>query len=224
MKAKVQVSIDLENLDAAMEVAAAAVEAGADILEAGTPLVLGEGVHAVRALRKAYPEKEIVADIKIMDAGYAEVKMMAEAGADYVVVMAIAHPGTVKGAVKAGRECGVKVMADIMLLEDKVAAAKEMEALGVDYIVLHTGYDERHEETWKNPLRDLKAVVEAVSIPVQAVGGMSLEQAVEASSLAPLVVIGAPLVISDEALKASTNDNEELKKVIAQVVEGVREK
>ena len=78
-QAKVQISIDCETLEEAMKIADASVEAGADILEVGTPLLLGEGVHAIRAIRKKYPDKPIVADVKIMDAGYAEAKMCAEA-------------------------------------------------------------------------------------------------------------------------------------------------
>ena len=50
MEVKVQVSIDAENLEEAMKIAQASVEGGADILEVGTPLLLGEGVHAIRAM------------------------------------------------------------------------------------------------------------------------------------------------------------------------------
>ena len=57
----------------------------------------------------------------------------------------------------------------------------------------------------------------AVNIPVQITGGMSHEQAIAASRLTPLIVIGAPLVISNE-MKASKDSNEELREVIAGVV------
>lgn len=65
-----------------MKIADASVAEGADILEVGTPLLLGEGIHAILALRKKYPDVPIVADVKIMDAGYAETIMCANAGAD----------------------------------------------------------------------------------------------------------------------------------------------
>jgi 3-hexulose-6-phosphate synthase/6-phospho-3-hexuloisomerase len=45
-------------------------------------------------------------------------------------------------------------------------------------------------------------VVRAVSIPVQAVGGLSRAQAIECAARgAPLVVIGAPLVIDGQAFR-----------------------
>ena len=222
MKPIVQISLDLETLPEALAVAAVAVDAGVDYLEVGTPLILGEGLHAVTALRELYPDKGIVADIKCMDGGYPEAVMMAKAGATHVVVMSVAHAGTVKGAVRAGKEYGIKVMADIMLAPDKVAEAKRMEALGVDYIVLHTGFDERHEEVGKTPMTDIEAVAKAVKIPVQAVGGLSIAQAIQAPKLgAPLVVVGAPLVIDDGGFRGAAS-LEQLSEILRRVVKEVK--
>ena len=64
MEPIVQISLDFETLKEALEVAEVAVAAGVDYLEVGTPLILGEGIHAVTALSKRYPGKGIVADIK----------------------------------------------------------------------------------------------------------------------------------------------------------------
>src|SRR5918996_6275715 len=133
----VQLSLDLTSLDEALETAAVAVEAGVDWLEAGTPLLLAEGLRAVEQLRREFPDHPIVADLKTMDGGYLEAELMAKAGATHVVVMARAHAETIKCVVKAGRDFGVKVMGDNMVFEDKAAASKWMEDLGVDYIVHH---------------------------------------------------------------------------------------
>src|SRR5437868_15037258 len=109
----VQVSLDLTTLADAMPVAETAARAGVDWLEAGTPLILGEGLHAVRALRQAFPHHPIVADLKTMDAGYLEAEMMFRAGATHVVVMAVAHPATIANAVRAGRDYGGHVVGAI---------------------------------------------------------------------------------------------------------------
>src|SRR5947209_14684872 len=158
MDPTVQVSLDFISIADAMPVAESAVRAGVDWLEAGTPLILGEGLHAVRALRARFPDQPIVADLKTMDAGYLEAEMMAKAGATHVVVMGVAHPATIKGAVRAGRDYGIQVMGDIMVAPDKPACARRMQDLGVDYVIVHTGYDERHEEIGKSPLDDLASV------------------------------------------------------------------
>ena len=70
----VQISLDLTSLDEALETAAIAVDAGVDWLEAGTPLLLAEGLRAVEQLRRRFPDHPIVADLKTMDGGYLEMR------------------------------------------------------------------------------------------------------------------------------------------------------
>lgn len=219
---RVQVSLDLPDLQTAMATAEVAVGAGVDWLEAGTPLILGEGLHAVRALRERFPEHPIIAAPKTMDAGFLEAEMMFRAGTTFVVVMALAHEHTVREAVRAAREYGGWVMADIMLCPDKAAAARRMEQLGVDVIVIHTGYDERHAEPGLSPLDDLEEVRAAVDLPLQVVGGLTLEQAAQAPARgAPLTVIGAPLAVDDRQFRPGADD-EALHEVIAEFVRRVK--
>src|SRR5918994_925217 len=184
MKPIVQISLDVVTIDEALSTAEMALRSGVDWLEAGTPLIIAEGMHGVRALRARFPETPIVADLKTMDGGYLEAELMAKAGATHVVVMARAHEETVRCVVKAGRDLGVKVMGDNMICPDMVAGAKWLEALGCDYIVHHIGYDERRGiaargQRMPSPLDRLREVVQAVSVPVQAVGGLSIQQAVD---------------------------------------------
>ena len=220
----VQVSLDLMTIEEAMPVAETAVRAGVDWLEAGTPLILAEGLHGVRKLREAFPGVPIVADLKTMDGGYLETEMMAKAGATHVVVMARAHAETIKCVVSAGRDFGAKVMGDNMVCPDMVAGARWLEDLGCDYIVHHIGYDERRGlaaqgQRMPSPLDQLREVVQAVNIPVQAVGGLSLEQAIRCPEYgAPLVVLGAPLTIDADAFKTATGDLEESLRLICDKV------
>lgn len=203
----VQISLDLPDLSTAIATAEIAVRAGVDWLEAGTPLILGEGLHAVRALAERFPQHPVIADLKTMDAGYLEAEMMYRAGATFVVVMAVAHEHTVREAARAARDYDGLLMADVMLCEDKVSAARRMRDLGADVIVVHTGFDERHAQPGLSPLDDLAAISAAVDLPLQAVGGLSLEQAARAPALgAPLTVIGAPLAVSDRAFEPGADD------------------
>src|SRR3989440_12506339 len=106
MEPVVQVSLDLMTVEDAMPVAEMAVRAGVDWLEAGTPLILGEGLHAVKALRARFPGHPVIADLKTMDAGDLEAEMVAKAGATHGVGMGGAHPATIKGAGGDGQEDG----------------------------------------------------------------------------------------------------------------------
>jgi 3-hexulose-6-phosphate synthase len=53
----------------ALETARLALRAGVDWLEAGTPLIIAEGMNGVRALSAEFPGVPIVADLKTMDGG-----------------------------------------------------------------------------------------------------------------------------------------------------------
>jgi 3-hexulose-6-phosphate synthase len=224
MKPIVQISLDVTDVDEAVSTAEMALRAGVDWLEAGTPLIIAHGMHGVRALRERFPDTPIVADLKTMDGGYLEAEMMAKAGATHVVVMARAHAETVKVVVKAGRDYGLKVMGDNLACPDMVAGAKELEELGCDFVVHHIGYDERRGiaamgKRMPSPLDQLREVVRAVKVPVQAVGGLSLEQAIRTPEYgAPLVVLGAPLTIDAEAFKTASGDVEASLRLICEKV------
>jgi 3-hexulose-6-phosphate synthase/6-phospho-3-hexuloisomerase len=222
----VQISLDVTDLNEAVETAAMALRAGVDWLEAGTPLILAHGLEAVRCLRQNFPGVPVVADLKTMDGGYLEAEMMAKAGATHVVVMARAHEETVKCVVAAGRDYGVAVMGDNLGCPDMVAGAKQLEDLGCGFVIHHIGYDERRGiaaggHRMPSPLDQLAEVVAAVSVPVQAVGGLSIEQAVACPGLgAPLVVLGAPLTIDADAFKTAGGDVEASLRLICERVHG----
>jgi len=121
--------------------------------------------------------------------------------------------------VKAGRDYGVKVMGDDLACEDKPAAARLMEDLGADYVVHHVGYDERrdpavvaaHAGRAPSPLDELAAVVKAVRIPVQAVGGLSVDQVLQLPKYGVYhLVLGAPLTVDANAFKSPAHDLEGL--------------
>jgi len=212
MKPIIQISLDLDQIPEALETAAMAMEAGVDWLEAGTPLIIAEGMHGVRALRERFPETPIVADLKTMDGGWLEAELMAKAGATHVVVMARAHEETIKCTIQAGQDFGIDVMGDNLGCEDMVDGARRLEDLGCDYVIHHIGYDERRGiaargERQPSPLDQLREVVQAVRVPVQAVGGLTIEQAVQTPEYgAPLVVLGAPLTIDADSFKTAEGD------------------
>ncbi len=220
----VQISLDLVDLNEALDTAALALRAGVDWLEVGTPLIIAEGMRGVRELRARFPDTPIVADLKITDGGWLEAEMAIKAGANMIVVMGQAHTETIEMVAKAGRDLGAKTMGDNMNMPDPVAGAQLMQSLGCDYIIHHIGYDMRTVRRQRGldaptPLDRLREVVDAVSVPVQAVGGLTVEQAIETPSFgAPLVVIGAPLAIDAHAFRSAEGDLEGTLRLICQKV------
>ena len=228
MNTIVQISLDITNIPEALYTAHLAIRSGVDWLEAGTPLIIAEGMHGVRALRAEFPATPIVADLKTMDGGWLEAELMAKAGATHVVVMERAHPETIKMVVKAGKDLGVQVMGDNLGAEDMVAAAKRLEDYGCDFVIHHVGFDERRGlaaqgKPYPSPLDLLREVVAAVRVPVQAVGGLTVEQAVRTPEYgAPLVVLGAPLAIDADSFKTASGNLEDKLRMVCEKVHSYR--
>ena len=224
MRPIVQISLDVTSIDEAVSTAEMAMRAGVDWLEVGTPLIIAEGMHGVCALRERFSKVPIVADLKTMDGGWLEAEIMAKAGASHVVVMARAHAETITCVVKAGGDFGIEVMGDNLGCPDMVEGAKYLEGLGCDYVIHHIGYDERRGmaargERMPSPLDGLREVVNAVSVPVQAVGGLTIEQAVQTPKYgAPLVVLGAPLTIDADSFRTADGDVEGSLRLICEKV------
>jgi 3-hexulose-6-phosphate synthase len=224
MNTIVQISLDVTSIPEAIDTARLAIRSGIDWLEAGTPLIIAEGMNGVRALRSEFPGVPIVADLKTMDGGWLEAQLMAQAGATHVVVMERAHPETVKMVVQAGKDFGLKVMGDNLGADEKISAARRLEDLGCDFVIHHIGYDERRGlraagQPVPTPLDQLREIVAAIRIPVQAVGGLSIEQAIRTPEYgAPLVVLGAPLTIDANAFKTAQGDLESILRLICERV------
>ena len=184
-------------MDRAVQIAKEAVEGGADWIEAGTPLIKSEGMNAVRELKKALPEKKIVADMKTVDTGSMEVEMAAKAGAGVVVILATSDDSTIEDALRAARQFGVEIMVDLLGTPDPVARSKELEALGVDYICVHVGIDQ--QMMGRDAIDFLKGIVDEVKVPVAVAGGIDAASAAEAvASGAFAVVVGGNIVRSAE--------------------------
>jgi 3-hexulose-6-phosphate synthase / 6-phospho-3-hexuloisomerase len=200
-----QIALDEVNLDRALGYAREAVAGGADWVEAGTPLIKACGLDAVRTLKKEFPSKTIVADMKTMDTGAFETEIAIKAGADVVGILGAASDGTFREAVKAARKYGAKVYMDLISVKDKVARAKQAEALGVDYVCLHMGVDEQMEGA--KPLDVLRQVAAAVKIPVMVAGGLNTE------TVGECVKAGASVVIVGGALTKAADIAAEARKL-----------
>jgi len=192
MKPILQLALDFVDLKRALKSAKAGISGGVDWLEAGTPLIKSEGLHAVRELRKLFPDSTVVADMKIMDAGRTEVETAAKAGANIVDVLGASSDATIRECIQAGKNYGAKIVVDMIAVDDVLSRAKQVEDFGADYVSVHCAIDEQMEG--KDPFDVLRQVSEALSIPVAVAGGINSETAARAVEAgAAIVIVGGAI-------------------------------
>jgi 3-hexulose-6-phosphate synthase/6-phospho-3-hexuloisomerase len=190
-----QVAMDLLDLDRALQIARESLDGGADWIEAGTPLIKSEGMQAIRAMRKHFPDSVIVADMKVADTGTLEVEMAAKAGANIVCILAEADDSVVREAVSAAHQYGVRIMADLINVPDPVSRAVQLEAFGVDIICAHVGIDQ--QMTGKDSLELLTTLMGRIHTQVAIAGGIDAESARNSVQCgADIVIVGGNIVRS----------------------------
>jgi len=197
-----QVALDFVDLERAIEVAGEAVEGGVDWIEIGTPLIKSEGLNAVRAMRQAFPNHKIIADMKTIDAGRTEVETAAKAGANIIDVLGASSDATIAECVDAARNYGCEIVVDMIEVADPVSRAVAAEAAGADYIAVHTAIDV--QMVGGDPFDVLSRVAEAVDIPVACAGGVNSETAARAVEHgAQIVIVGGAIIKSEDARTAA---------------------
>ncbi|MFY0805650.1 3-hexulose-6-phosphate synthase [Peribacillus frigoritolerans] len=186
---ELQLALDLVNIQEGIELVKQ-VEEYVDIVEIGTPVVINEGLRAVKEMKEAFPSLKVLADLKIMDAAGYEVMKASEAGADIITILGAAEDMSIKGAVEEAKKQGKKILVDMIAVKDLETRAKEVDALGVDYICVHTGYD--LQAVGKNSFEDLQTIKRVVKNAKTAVaGGIKLDTLPEVIKAQPdLVIVG----------------------------------
>ena len=159
-----------------------------DIVEIGTPLLMKEGAKVVTEIKHVYPELEVLADLKIMDAGDIEARIGFEAGADIVTVLGVAHNVTIRRAVNQARILSKKVMVDLIAVGDVRERIDQIDAMGPDYCCVHTAFD--LQDHGMHPLREIQLVESALKQSQMAVaGGINPEILPDIIAYRPAVVI-----------------------------------
>lgn len=210
MEPLVQIALDFVNLNRALKVAEAAAAGGADWLEAGTPLIKSEGLDCLRALRRRFPQKTLVADMKIMDVGRIESESAFKAGANVVCVLGVADDSTIKECVEAAKNYGGRVMVDLLGVSDPTRRAMELEKMGIDYIGMHTSIDEQMRG--KDPFSQLREVSRTVSVPVAVAGGINSETVAKAIDAgASVVIVGGAVIKAKDPQEATRTIKEAIK-------------
>lgn len=213
---KLQLALDIGSTKSLLTVAEL-VEEWVDLFEAGTPWILREGVGVIRELRNNFPGKKIVADMKILDAGYEEARLAFNAGADLVTVMGVAGECVVQRVIDCATELEGQLIVDLMHMENPLHAAAQFLHQGAHYVAIHSATD--HTYKIRDNLKSLIARPHTLSNSLVVAGGIDLQNIRPILRLNPAIVIVGraitnaqkPHVVASEMktlLKGGTTDGE----------------
>lgn len=172
-----------------------------DIIEVGTPFVMEYGLLPVRHLKEAFPEKKILADLKIADAGYYEAEAAFKNGADIATVLAVTDDATIHNAVAAARKYGREIMVDMLAVANLPTRLTQVDAMGVDYICLHTSKDlQRLDKDMSRSFAMLRSYVKNAKLAIA--GGINR------SSISKFAAIEPDVIIVGEGITGAGNYSE----------------
>ncbi len=177
------------------------VKTAVDIIEIGTPMVIEYGMEAVRTIKKNFPNLEVLADLKIMDAGYYEAKEAFDAGADYVTVLGVTDNRTIKGCVQAAKEAKGQIVVDMICVEDLPRRIQKMEEIGTHFVSVHVGVDQ--QAMGKTPLEQLEIMTKHTkSAKISVAGGISSQTIQAYKHLNPdIVIVGSGITHANDPKK-----------------------
>lgn len=206
---KLQLALDDIKLEEAMELIEK-VHDYIDIVEIGSPFIIDCGMVPVRMIKEKYPELEVLADTKIMDAGDYEAELTYEAGADYCTVLGVTDTLTIKGCLDAARKYGKKVFVDMICVKDIEKRVAEIEAAGVDCIGVHTGVD--LQAAGVTPMDDLKRIKAASKQSMISVAGGINVDTVDAYKAmgADILIVGGGINHAEDPVAAAKAIHEKI--------------
>lgn len=138
----IQLALDIINLDKAFEIAGQVIDY-VDYIEAGTPLIKNNGKDAIKRLKEAFPNKIIIADMKTIDSGASDCQIAFEAGADGIIVQAVAPYETILKVAEVTRLKNKILMLDSLGLKDIDSLDKLVSDIRPNYTIIHIGIDEQ---------------------------------------------------------------------------------
>jgi len=190
---KLQLALDRPDLSRELELARQ-VDRYVDLIEAGTPLLIREGIRAVRELRRRHRGTMIVADIKVIDAGEPIAELAFAAGANVVTVLGCASNEVIERVVRSAERYDGEVMADSLSVLDITGRTRELRELGVTSLCINRRGFKKLKTDRDETLRHLAELVEEVHLPVYLAGGIDVDE-LSGLRAVPLagVIVGAAI-------------------------------
>jgi 3-hexulose-6-phosphate synthase/6-phospho-3-hexuloisomerase len=195
----IQLALDVTSLNDAVSVASQVSDL-VDRIEIGTLLLRRNGIRAIEVLRDHFSDFTLIADCKIMDCGGTNSALALDAGANGVVVQAVAPRATLEAACNAASQRGGFVMADSLGVTDVQRIGEKIRDLPISHMVIHKGKDEQAIDN-SLPIAAITQAASLVDLPPLAVaGGISPENISDLIGLPRIEV----LIVGDAIVTSNT--------------------
>lgn len=189
MSIRLQFALDVPEIETAVRLVEATA-AWVDDFEVGSPLLVIQGVAAVREVRRHCRDHRLIADAKVADAGTLIAEACFGAGADGVTVLAQASQTTLQAARVVADRHGGALWLDLIGSENPTVRAQVMAPLVDGFIV------------YRPPSGLPRVVVDTIlglGKPVRVAGGLTLEMLARLRGLALDGIIVGSAILHAEA-------------------------
>ncbi|HEY5483050.1 MAG TPA: orotidine 5'-phosphate decarboxylase / HUMPS family protein [Propionibacteriaceae bacterium] len=185
-----------------------------DIIECGTILIINEGLRAVREIRALYPDKTILADVRIAEAGSLISRQCYDAGADWVSCVAGASLTTIGQVVAAANEHGGEVQVELGETYDP-ERARAWRDLGVQHVIVKRSRDREAAGTLTWGPQDIDRIHElaGMGFTVTVTGGIKADELdVFAGTPVGVVIAGRSIMGADDPRAAALELREAMRR------------
>ncbi|MDR3102381.1 MAG: bifunctional 5,6,7,8-tetrahydromethanopterin hydro-lyase/3-hexulose-6-phosphate synthase [Methanocalculaceae archaeon] len=200
-----QVAMDLVDMKQVERVLREVPQNDHVIFEAGTPLIKQFGLSVIEDMRKIRPNCFIVADLKTLDTGNLEARMVSNVGGDAAVVSGLAPIETIATFIKEAKKCGIYAIVDMLSVAEPTKLIDSLAKAGgtallPQYVEMHRAIDKEAggEYNWGD-IKKIKAVAAQnnAKILVATAGGIRVPVVSKA------IAAGADVVVVGRAITAS---------------------
>ncbi len=200
-----QVAMDLVDMRQVERVLTSVPQNDHVIFEAGTPLIKQFGLSVIGEIRKIRPNCFIVADLKTLDTGNLEARMVSNAGGDAAVVSGLAPIETIAAFIKEAKKCGIYAIIDMLNVEEPAKLIEKLGEMGgkallPQYVEMHRAIDKEAsgEYSWGDILK-IKEVGQKYGAKILVATAGGIRQPVVKKAIAA----GADIVVVGRAITAS---------------------
>jgi 3-dehydro-L-gulonate-6-phosphate decarboxylase len=186
-----------------------------DVIECGTILIINEGLRAVRDIRALFPDKTILADVRIAEAGSLISRHCYGAGADWVSCVAGSSLTTIGQVVAAAKEHKGEVQVELGETYD-AARAQAWRDLGVQHVIVKRSRDREAAGTLTWGAQDIERIDElaGMGFTVTVTGGIKADELdVFTGTPVGVVIAGRSIMGADDPRAAAIELREAMGRV-----------